>query len=107
MNKEGKDPNANTTIVQPYSKVNAPAIQPYALERYTEIFTRDCDVLALTDAECSRDFSREDVNDRTQREAIYGEILPPAAHFMLQTIAQLKPGSVFCDLGHGAAHLVL
>jgi Histone methylation protein DOT1 len=101
------DPNANTTIVQRITKIDAPVIQPYSLERYTEIFTGDCDLLALTDAECSYDFRREDVIGRTQRKAIYGEILPPAAHFMLQTIAQLKPGSVFCDLGHGAAHLVL
>ena len=102
------DPNANTTnALYSHTQIDAPVIQPYSLERYTEIFTGDCDVLALTDAERSYDFRREDVIGRTQSKAIYGEILPPAAHFMLQTIAQLKPGSVFCDLGHGAAHLVL
>ena len=101
------DANANITMVRPYSKVNTPVIQPYSLERFTEIFTGDCNLLALIEAQRCNDFRRDDVNGRTQRKAIYGEILPPAAHFMLQTIAQLKPGSVFCDLGHGAAHLVL
>ena len=96
------------------SSGSMPVVQPYSLLQYTIMFEKASHELKLIEIEKSTAFrSANGIVDgrttllKTQTRALYGRIKTTAAHFLLHSIAQLKPESIICDLGHGVGNLVI
>jgi hypothetical protein len=84
--------------------------QCYTLSEYTNMFERASDDFALSKIEYSSTFRSAKGNVDAfshQSNAIYGRIQTTAAHYLLNSIAQLTPRSVICDLGHGIGNLII